>query len=66
MQGMTMGKLQTEAARSEGERYTTRGSFTSMGGRWNIEVVLRRAGFDDITHVFQVDILRGQGLVIEQ
>jgi copper transport protein len=66
MQGMAMGKLQTEAAPSGGERYTTRGSFTSMGGRWDIEVVLRRAGFDDITHVFQVDILRGAPFVIEQ
>jgi len=66
MQGMAMGKLQTEAAPSGGERYTARGSFTSMGGRWNIEVVLRRAGFDDITHVFQVDILRGTPFVISQ
>jgi hypothetical protein len=40
------------------ERYTARGSFTSMGGRWHVEVVLRRAGFDDITHTFQLDIVR--------
>jgi hypothetical protein len=29
-----------------------------MGGRWNVEVVLRRAGFDDVRHTFQVDIVR--------
>jgi copper transport protein len=64
MQGMEMGKLQAETKPTGGERYTARGSFTSMGGRWNIEVVLRRAGFDDVRHVFQVDILRGEPFVI--
>ena len=58
MQGMAMGVLQTETQTSDSERYTTRGSFTSMGGRWNVEVVLRRAGFDDVRHTFQLDILR--------
>jgi copper transport protein len=58
MLGMQMGKLQAEAQTSDKERYTTRGSFTSMGGRWNVEVVLRRAGFDDVTHTFQMDIVR--------
>jgi copper transport protein len=58
MQGMQMGILQTEAQTSDKERYTTRGSFTSMGGRWNVEVVLRRAGFDDVTHTFQLDVVR--------
>jgi len=66
MQGMEMGKTQTEAAAAGGERYTARGSFTSMGGRWHIEVVLRRAGFDDVRHTFQVDILRGAPFVITQ
>jgi copper transport protein len=66
MQGMEMTPLQTEAAATGGERYTARGSFTSMGGRWHIEVVLRRAGFDDVRHTFEVDILRGQPFVITQ
>jgi hypothetical protein len=26
--------------------------------RWNVEVVLRRAGHDDVRHTFQLDILR--------
>ena len=58
MLGHPMAPLQTEARSSSTQRYSTRGSFLSMGGRWNIEVVLRRAGFDDVTHAFQVDILR--------
>jgi copper transport protein len=58
MQGMTMGVLQSETQTTDKARYTTRGSFTSMGGRWNVEVVLRRAGFDDVTHTFQLDIVR--------
>ena len=31
---------------------------TSMGGRWHVEVVLRRAGFDDVRHTFDLDIVR--------
>jgi copper transport protein len=58
MLGHPMAPLQTEARSSTTQRYSTRGSFLSMGGRWNIEVVLRRAGFDEVTHAFQVDILR--------
>jgi copper transport protein len=58
MLGMSMGKLQADTQTTDEERYTARGSFTSMGGRWHVEVVLRRAGFDDITHTFQLDIVR--------
>jgi copper transport protein len=58
MIGMGMGQLQTEAQPTSTQRYTTRGSFVNMGGRWHIEVVLRRAGFDDVRHTFQVDIVR--------
>ncbi|MFN8566142.1 MAG: hypothetical protein U0Z44_01195 [Kouleothrix sp.] len=66
MPGMQMNKPQAEAAASGGERYTVRGNFTTMGGRWHIEVVLRRAGFDDVRHTFEVDILRGAPFVIEK
>ena len=58
MIGMEMGELQTEAASNNGERYVTRGSYLSMGGRWQIGVTLRRAGFEDITHTFEMDIVR--------
>jgi copper transport protein len=66
MLGMDMSKLETTAQPSGAERYITRGSFTSMGGRWQIEVVLRRAGFDDVRHTFEVDIVRGAPFVISQ
>ena len=58
MLGMNMGKLQADTQTTNHERYTARGSFTSMGGRWHVEVVLRRAGFDDIAHTFDLDIVR--------
>jgi copper transport protein len=58
MQGMPMGTLQTDTTTTDAQRYITRGNFASMGGRWNIEVILRRAGFDDVQHTFQMDIVR--------
>ncbi len=58
MLGMAMGKLSADTQTTDEQRYTARGSFTSMGGRWHVEVVLRRAGFDDVTHTFQIDIVR--------
>jgi copper transport protein len=66
MQGMDMGKLESPAQPTGAERYTARGSFTSMGGRWHVEVLLRRAGFDDVRHTFEVDIVRGAPFVISQ
>jgi hypothetical protein len=57
MQGRQMGILQTETQTANNERYTSRGSFTSMGGRWHIEVVPRRAAFDDVRHTFVMDIV---------
>ena len=66
MLGMDMGKQETATLPAGAERYTTRGNFTAMGGRWHIEVLLRRAGFDDVRHTFEVDILRGAPFVISQ
>ena len=57
MLGMQMQPLQIETKTSDTQRYTARGSYTSMGGRWQIEVVLRRAGFQDVRHTFEMDIL---------
>jgi copper transport protein len=61
MIGMQMGKLQAETTQATAaplERYTARGNYTTMGGRWHVEVILRRAGFDDVQHTFVVDITR--------
>jgi len=61
MIGMAMGQLQTEARPTGAERYIARGSFVPMGGRWHMTVVLRRAGFSDVQHTFEMDILRAAG-----
>ena len=66
MLGMAMSKLETATQPAGVERYATRGSFTSMGGRWHIEVVVWRAGFDDVRHTFEVDIVRGAPFIISQ
>lgn len=59
MSGMEqMGALQTDTKQTSAQRYTARGSFTSMSGRWHVEVVLRRAGFDDVRHTFDLDIVQ--------
>ena len=61
MVGMDMGQLQTEAKQAGTptiERYTARGNYTNMGGRWHVEVILRRSGFDDVRHTYVVDIVR--------
>lgn len=58
MIGHAMGIVQTEAQSTDTQHYSVRGSFASMGGRWQIEVILRRAGFEDVRHTFEVDIVR--------
>jgi len=65
MLGMQMGILQTETQTANNERYTARGSFTSTGGRWHIEVVLRRAGFDNVRHTFVMDIVRSPDVALQ-
>lgn len=57
MIGMQMGQLQTETTQTAPQRYVTRGSYTAMGGRWQIEVIVRRDGIRDVRHIFEIDIL---------
>jgi LPXTG-motif cell wall-anchored protein len=61
MIGMEMGLLQTEARPTGAQCYIARASFVPMGGRWHMTVVLRRAGFADVQHTFEMDILRAAG-----
>ena len=58
MAGMEMGGLQAEATTTDTQRFTTRGSYVSMGGLWHVTVVLRRAGFSDVEHTFELPITR--------
>jgi hypothetical protein len=53
MADMDMGMQQIELATQDGRRYSARGSYLSMAGRWRVEVILRRAGFDDARHTFE-------------
>ena len=56
MAGMDMGTTQVETSSQDGNRYVASGSYLTMAGLWQIEVILRRAGFDDVTQDFEVPI----------
>jgi uncharacterized membrane protein len=56
MTGMDMGTTQVEALPQAGGRYTARGSYFTMAGLWQVEVILRRAGFNDVRQVFDLPI----------
>lgn len=58
MQGMEMGQVETTLPASDNGRYLTRGNYLSMGGRWNIEVILRREGMADVRQTFAMDIVK--------
>ena len=49
------GVTQVEAKEVAG-RYTVRGSYFSRMEPWLIEVIWRKAGFNDVTHSFTVDL----------
>jgi hypothetical protein len=49
-----MGTTQVEAEAAGNGRYTVRGSYLSLAAPWQILVILRRPGFDDVTHTFTV------------
>lgn len=53
---MDMGTQQVETTSVDGLRYTARGSFFSMTGPWELEVILRRPGFNDIRQTFELNI----------
>jgi hypothetical protein len=47
---------QVDTKQTEPGRYTARGSYFSNKGAWQVEVILRKSGFYDITHWFTVDV----------
>ncbi len=51
-----MGVFQVEAQPAGGDRYLARGAYLSVAGPWQIEVILRRAGFDDVVHTFDLAV----------
>ena len=56
MEGMDMGTTQVTTAPAGNHRYTIRGSYLSMVGAWQMEVIVRRPGFDDVDHTFTIDL----------
>ena len=53
---MDMGTQQVQATSVDGLRYTARGSFFSMAGAWELEVIIRRSGFNDVRQTFELKI----------
>lgn len=49
-----MGELQVEMTETEGGRFVARGAYLANAGNWQVEVILRRSGFDDARHTFDV------------
>ncbi len=56
MEGMDMDVTQVTATPSVSQRYILKGSYMSMSGTWQVEVIVRRPGFDDVTHTFTIDL----------
>lgn len=54
-----MGTTQVEAEPGAANRFLARGSYLSMAGDWQIEVILRQAGREDIRHAFQIPVQQG-------
>ena len=53
---MDMETQQVEVTSVDGFRYTARGSYFPMTGPWEIEVIIRRPGFNDIRQTFELEI----------
>jgi copper transport protein len=51
-----MGATQVETKAGESGRFSARGSYLAMAGDWEIEVILRQAGRNDIRHTFLVQV----------
>ena len=65
MVGHDMGTTQVVAQPGAGGRYTARGSYLSMSGLWRVEVIVRRAGFDDVRQQFDLPIRPGSAAANE-
>lgn len=56
MAGHGMGTTEVATTTMDGQRYTARGSYLAMAGPWQIEVIVRRAGFDDVRQMFALPL----------
>lgn len=53
---MNMGTQQVQATSADGLRYSARGSYFPMTGPWELEVIIRRTGFNDVRRIFELEI----------
>jgi copper transport protein len=53
---MNMGTQQVEATSIDGRRYSARGTYFPMAGPWELEIIIRRPGFNDVRQAFEVEI----------
>jgi copper transport protein len=51
-----MGVQQVETQPADAGRFLARGAYLSAVGNWQVEVILRRAGFDDVRHAFDLSV----------
>lgn len=51
-----LGVFQKEAIPSDDGRFSVRGAYFSMIGDWQVEVIFRQAGKNDVRYVFEVPI----------
>ncbi len=51
-----VGRQELHLTSADQQRFSTQGTFFSLAGAWDVEVVLRRSGFDDIRQHFGVVI----------
>jgi copper transport protein len=56
---MDMGTEQVEAQTTDGVRFTARGNYFSMAGQWEVEIIVRRPGFDDVRHIVTLMVAEG-------
>ncbi len=56
MEGMDADTTQVTAMPSSKNCYTVRGSYMSMLGVWEVEVILRKQGYDDVRHAFIINL----------
>jgi len=53
---VSLGLNQVEAVHSSGNRYTVRGSYLTIAGNWQVEVILRQSGVNDIRNNFLIQV----------
>jgi mono/diheme cytochrome c family protein len=51
-----LADTRVEASSADGRRFTIRGAYFPLGGRWKVQVIIRRAGFNNLQHVYFVDV----------